>query len=196
MSSAREFVANELVPSLIEDAKELRIFNEADLQYWTAYHIFRDYVRKHPNTYLLNQPYIRIGKGRGATSARPDLVIADSKQGPITAIELKCFLEDADLKFTTIRDKVWEDIEALRKFKQRFDKSEYAFAIIMIDVTDIHLYNNLCKEFDREKESWMKHYLKVHLINMFCDEDGRKRTRYEDWAEGWLDRLDQFKGMT
>lgn len=186
MSSLREFVSKELVPSIVADAKALRIFNEADLQYRTAHHIDQKYVKRFSNIYLLNQPYIRIGKGPSTVSAKPDLVLVDTARKPITAFELKCFLENPSI--STVVNKVWEDIENLGKIKQRYPDTEYAFAIVLVDVADTVQYEQLVKEFKRQRESWMAHYLRIHLINMYCDENLRKRNRYDAWAELWLSR--------
>lgn len=183
MASLREFTANTLAPLLIEDARRHRIFNEADLQHRTAYHLYDRYVRHYENVYLLNQPYLQIGKGRGATSAKPDVVIAD-ENGPFSAFELKCFLEDP--RPTAIMSHVWSDIDQLRKFKQKYPASEYAFALVLVDVPDIDEFKALDRELRRDRERWMKHYLKRHVLNLYCNDSFRRRTRYDAWAEKWL----------
>ena len=116
MASLRDYVSNGLVPAITEDARKLRIFNEADLQFRVAYHLERGYVTRTPNLYLLNQPFIRIGTGRGAARAKPDIVIAD-EHGPLFAFELKCYFENAHQKLSTIVDSVLDDIDQLRKFR-------------------------------------------------------------------------------
>lgn len=190
MSSLREFVSKEVVPAIIKDAREFRIFNEADLQVRVA-HYLRKFVEQE-DLYLLNQPAIRIGRGRGVTNAKPDLVICEfnGSPNPIAAFELKCFLEDADIKVPNIQSKIWEDIDALKKFGQRFSKSEseYVFFIALLDIEDIDKYEKLVREFERYKEPWMKHYLRVHLINMRSE----IRRGYDNWANEWFDR--QLKG--
>lgn len=183
MASLREFTAKTLVPLVIDDARQHRIFNEADLQQRAAYHLYDGYVRQYNNVYLLNQPFIRIGKGRGASDAKPDIVIADDN-GPFAAFELKCFLEDARL--SAILDYVWSDIDQLRKFKQRYPQSDCAFAFVLVDVPDIDEFKALLRELQRDREPWMTHYLRRHIINLYCDENLRKRTRYDAWAEKWL----------
>lgn len=190
MSSIKEFVSKVLKPAIIKDAKEFRIFNEADLQTRVAYHLQKGYIRKYRNYYLLNQPTTRIGKGRGAAPARPDLVICEFNGGPnplaLAAFELKCYLEDADVKLPTIQSGILADIEALRKFDQRFAKSgnEYVFAIALLDIEDEEKFKELDKEFKRNREEWMNNFLKVHLINMRTE----IRRGYDQWAEQWLDR--------
>jgi hypothetical protein len=183
MSSLREFAANTLAPLLVEDARQHRIFNEADLQFRAAYHLYDGYVRRYNNLYLLNQPYLEIGKGRGAASAKPDIVIAD-EDGPFSALELKCFLYAA--RPTAIASQVWADIDQLRKFKQKYPESEYAFALVLVDAPDVDEFKALHRELHRDREQWMKHYLRRHVINLYCDENFRKRTRYDAWAEKWL----------
>lgn len=183
MASLREFAAKTLVPLLVEDARQYRIFNEADLQFRVAYHLHDGYMRHYSNLYLLNQPYLGIGKGRGSVSAKPDIVIAD-EEGPFSALELKCFLYDAHP--SSIATKVWADIDQLRKFKQKYPDSEYAFALVLVDVPDIAEFKELHRELHRDREGWMKHYLRRHVINLYCDENFRKRNRYDAWAEKWL----------
>lgn len=188
MSSLREFAAKTLVPLLVEDAREHRIFNEADLQHRAAYHLYDRYVRRFDNLYLLNQPYLQIGKGRGATSAKPDIVIAD-EDGPFSAFELKCFLQVSSI--TAVAGHVWSDIDQLRKFKQKYRESEYAFALVLVDVPDVAEFKALHRELHRDREPWMTHYLRRHVVNLYCDENYRKRTRYDARAEKWL-KLRQF----
>jgi hypothetical protein len=192
MQSLKQFVSKELVPRITDDARKFRILYEADLQYRTAYHLDQRYVSQFDNVYLLNQPYIRIGHGRGVTNAKPDIVIVDRKEGPFSALELKSYLEDADKKVPTICDNVWKDIKKLERFKHRYRNSEGAFAIVLVDVTDVSAYRALVKELHRVKEPWMAHYLRVEVINLFCDENFRQRTRYEQWAEEWTARRDQI----
>lgn len=188
MTSIREFVSKQLISNITDDVRDFRIFNEADLQYRAAYHLDRGYVSKSRDFYLLNQPYVRIGRGRGAAGAKPDIVIADLNDEPFSAFELKCYLEGADEKVSTISAQVWADIDQLRKFQQRYPRSEMAFAIVLVDIPEILAYETLVKDFNRNRESWMTHYLQVHVINIYCDENLRKRTRYEQWADQWLAR--------
>lgn len=159
MSSLCEFTSKTLVPLLVQDAREHRIFNEADLQHRAAYHLYDRYVRHYDNIYLLNQPSLQIGRGPGAISTKPDIVLADEK-GPFTAIELKCFLQDA--RPTAIAAYVWNDVDKLRRFKQRYPLSEYAFAIVVVDVPDVSQFKALHRELHRDRERWMAHYLKRH----------------------------------
>jgi hypothetical protein len=190
MSSIKEFVSKVLEPEIIKDAKEFRIFNEADLQARVATHLQKKYISEHRNLYLLNQPSIRIGKGRGAERARPDLVVCELNGTPnsstLAAFELKCYLADADVKVPIIQSSIEADIEALRKFRQRFFKSgnEYAFIIALLDIEDEEKFKGLDKEFKRNRVEWMKHFLKVHLINMRTE----IRRGYDQWADQWWDR--------
>lgn len=181
--SLREFTAKTLVPALVDDARRHLIFNEADLQHRTSYHLYRGYVRQYDNVYLLNQPTLRIGKGPGATTAKPDIVVAD-EDGPCSAFELKCFLGEMPVK--TIANYVWDDIDQLRKFKQKYSQSQHACALVVVDVPDVEEFKGLDRELRRDREPWMSHYLQRHIINLYCDENYRKRSRYEDWAEKWL----------
>ena len=187
MSSIKEFVSKVLEPEIIKDAKEFRIFNEADLQARVAAHLQKKYINKHRNLYLLNQPSIRIGKGRGTERAKPDLLVCefDGVLNPVAAFELKCYLEDADVKLPTIQSNIWADIDALRKFGQRFSKTgkEHVFVIALLYVTEEEKFKELDKEFRRNREEWMSHFLKVHLINIRT----QIRRNYDQWAAHWLD---------
>lgn len=190
MASLRDYVSNGLVPAITEDARKLRIFNEADLQFRVAYHLERGYVAHAPGLYLLNQPFIRIGAGRGAVRAKPDIVIAD-EQGPFFAFELKCYFENTHQKLSTIIDSVLDDIDQLRKFKLRFKGSQYGFALVMVDIPDVDAHRTLVSALPPRKEPWMAHFLKVHVVNLYCDENHRKRTRYEQWSDDWSARREQ-----
>ena len=190
--SLKQFVSKVLVPRITDDAKKFRILNEADLQYRAAYHLDRRYVSQYNDVYLVNQPYSWIGHGRGVKIAKPDIMIVDRREGPFSAFELKCYLEDADKKVPTICDNVWEDIKQLQRFKQRYrEKSECAFAIVLVDIPDESAHRVLVKELNRDKDPWMAHYLRVAVINLFCDENFRQRRGYKQWAEEWLDRRAQ-----
>ena len=186
MSSIREFVSKVLEPAIIKDAKEFRIFNEADLQACVASHLQRKYISNHRDLYLLNQPSTRIGKGRGVERAKPDLVVCEfnGEPNPVAAFELKCYLENSDKKLPAIQSNIWDDINALRKFGQRFSRAgtEYVFVIALLDVTDEDSFSELDNDFRKNREEWMKHFLKVHLINMRTE----IRRGYDQWAERWL----------
>ena len=116
--------------------------------------------------------------------AKPDIVIAGVDDGPLAAVELKCFLYDA--KPSTIPNLVWADIEYLGKFKQRYNDSLNAFAIVLVDIDDVEVYEDVRRELKRVKESWMTHYLQVHVVNLYCDENLRQRNGYVAWTERWL----------
>jgi hypothetical protein len=191
-TSIKQFVSKELVPRITQDARNFRIFYEADLQYRAAYHLDHRYVSGFNNVYLLNQPYTWIGRGRGVKNVKPDIVIVDRDEGPYTAFELKSYLEGADKKVPTIYDNVWKDIKKLKRFKDRYPNSEGAFAIVLVDVTDVSAYRTLVTELRRAKEPWMAHYLRVEVINLFCDNNFRTRTRYKLWAEEWTARREQI----
>lgn len=189
MNSIKRFVPEELIPRIEDDAKQLRILNEADLQYRVAHHLDQRYISSFSNVFLANQPYIRIGKGRSSADAKPDIVLSYTDDGPFCAFELKCYLENGDKKFSTIRDSVWADIGQLKKFKQTYgDDCEATFAIVLIDIEDKDTYKELMKEFQRDREQWMAHCLRVFVINCCWDSNFRKRPRYEQWSDRWLER--------
>jgi hypothetical protein len=180
MKSFREFIKNDLLDQLIADVRDLRIFNEADLQYRTAFHLDKEY---YPELFLTNQPTIPLGRTRGTVPAKPDIVIYHHKEGPKTAVELKCFLKYENPSFALVADSVWKDIDKLRKFKDRYEGSKNAFAIVLVNL-EKNLYEELQKEFSRaSREDWMNHYLFIHVLNVFCDENGRKRPWYKAWEK-------------
>lgn len=179
MKSFREFIKNELLKKLIDDVIDLRIFNEADLQYRAAVHLDKEYF---PELYLTNQPVIPIGLTRGTVAAKPDIVIYHHKEGPKTAVELKCFLKHENLSITQIANATWKDIDKLKKFKNRYEKSDNAFAIVLVNL-EKEPYEEIRREFSNAREEWMKHYLFIHVLNVYCDENGRKRQLYNKWVE-------------
>ena len=65
--------------------------------------------------------------------------------------------------------------------------SDYAFALVMVDVPDVDEFKELQHELNRDREPWMAHYLRRHIINLYCDENFRKRARYDAWADKWLE---------
>lgn len=183
MSSIKEFVAKTLCPALIEDARRHRIFNETDLQTRAAYHLHRGYIEKYTGTYLLNEPHIPIGKGRGTAKAKPDIMLCEFKDGPLpfAAIELKCYLDNADNKLPAIIRCLGEDIENLGKTSQRYQTLENVFSIALLDMQDKEEFEILNRDFQRKIEDWQKHFLKVHLINM----RSVIQRGYDTWAEEW-----------
>lgn len=179
MKSFRDFVREDLLRKLLDDVKDSRIFNEADLQYRAAYHLDREY---YPRLYLTNQPTISIGRARGTTTAKPDIVIYHDVDGPVTAFELKCFLKHDRAAISLIASHVWRDLEKLRKFKARYQYSKNAFAVVFLNVADGGAFRELRKELTA-REDWMSHYLFIHVVNVFCDDNGRKRPWYDRWQE-------------
>jgi len=170
----------------LDDIKEHRIFNEADMQYRAAVHIDKEC---YPDLYLTNQPVIPVGRGRGKYEARPDIVIFHPKKGPMAAIELKSFLYfDYDIK--SIIEAVWNDIEKLKRFKARYPESKNTFVVVCVNINDIDDFWEINGEFNGEKENWMKYYFYPHIINVFCDNNGRKRNWYNKWSEEWSDLKD------
>lgn len=185
VTSFREFVKNDLLRRLLDDVNDERIFNEADLQYRAAHHLDREYF---PKLFLANQPTIPIGRGRATAPAKPDIVLYHPDYGPQTAIELKCFLKHETPTFSVIADAVWRDADKLRKFRARYEDSRNAFAIALVDVNK-DLYLELRREFGATREEWMTHYLFVHVLNVFCDDNGRKR----NWYNNWKQKMNEWK---
>lgn len=183
MSSIREFTSKTLIPLLVEDARRHCIFNEADLQQRTAYHLYDRYIRKCANVRLLNQPYLRIGMGRGSVDAKPDIVLTDDDGHPFCAFELKCFLERRAI--SSIAKHVWGDISQLQRFKRKYGSTEYVFALVMVNLPDVNEFKLLRRELYRDKEPWMSHCLRLHMVNLYCDQNLRKRVRYDEWAARW-----------
>lgn len=180
MKSFREFIKSDLTNKLLGDVKGLRIFNEADMQYRAAVHLDKEYF---PDLYLTNQPTIPLGKTRGTIAAKPDIVIYHHKDGPKTAIELKCFLKYENPSVTQMADSVWKDVDKLQKFKSRYGNSKNAFAVVLVNL-EREPYEEIQGEFSRtNREDWMNHYLFIHVLNVFCDEKGRKRPWYNEWSK-------------
>jgi hypothetical protein len=172
MRSFRDFIRDSLLKKLIDDVKELRIFNEADLQYRAAVHLDKEY---YPDLFLTNQPVIPIGRARGTAAARPDIVLYHHKDGPMAAVELKCFLKHENLSVVQIAKAVWNDVDKLHKFKNRYQNSKSAFAIALVNL-EKEAFEEIQREFSRaSREDWMNHYLFSHVLNVYCDESGRKR---------------------
>lgn len=163
----------------MDDVKDRRIFNEADLQYRAAYHLDREYF---PDLYLTNQPTISIGRARGTITAKPDIVVYHDVKGPVTAFELKCFLKHDRAPVSFLVENVWRDLDKLRKFQARYPDSKNAFAIVFLNLADGSAFAELKRELTA-REEWMSHYLFIHILNVFCDENGRKRPWYNRWHE-------------
>jgi hypothetical protein len=192
MKSFREYAREILTEKLVEDVWDHKIFSEADMQYCAAFWLDKEYFSL--QYYLRNQPQIPIGKGRGTANAKPDIVIFSPKHGPVVAFELKCFIANPNLGIRQIADKIWEDIDNLYKFKQRYPESENVFAIAMVHL-DKQDFDELRKEFSRDKEEWMKHYLFTHIVNIVCNENGRKRNQYEVWYKEWKKWKEYFDDL-
>lgn len=182
MISFREIIKNDIVPKLLNDVRDYRIFNEADMQYRAAHHL--DKVC-YPDLFLTNQPVIPVGQRRGKTNVKPDIVVFHPKEKPVTAVELKCFIGNDSPRFSTVVDPVWQDIGKLQGFRKRYENSTNAFAVVLVNVEDRELFAGFQKEFSTDREEWMKHYLFIHLVNIYCDENGRKRRWYDDWRAEW-----------
>jgi len=178
VKSFRDFVKGTLLKKLLDDVKDRRIFNEADLQYRASHHLDKEY---YPDLYLTNQPSIPIGRHRGKVPAKPDIVLYDETKGPQVAMELKCFIKQENLSFSAIADAVWKDIDKLGKFCDRYRDSRNAFALVFVNVGK-ELYEELGREFS-PREEWMSHYLFIHVVNVLCDSEGRKRNWYNSWLE-------------
>lgn len=178
MGSIREFVSKKLEPSILRDAKKHLIFNETDLHVRTAHHIQNQFIVRQPGLYLLNEPSMRIGTGRGTISAKPDIVICDGS-GPLAAFELKCHLDSADQKVASIAAGIQQDIDVLKKLGDRFEV-EYVFAIVLLNITDPDIARDIDRYFASGREPWMKHHFRLHLINL----RGRIRS-YSEWADRW-----------
>ncbi len=190
MRSFRDFIRDTILKKLIDDVKDLRIFNEADLQYRAAVHFDKEY---YPDLYLTNQPVIPLGRARGTVAAKPDIVIYHHKDGPKTAVELKCFLKYENRSVVHIADTVWKDVDKLRKFRNRYENSKSAFAIVLVNL-EKEPYEEIQREFSRANlEDWMNHYLFIHVLNVYCDESGRKRPWYNEWAEDMNEWKQYFK---
>jgi hypothetical protein len=178
MSSIREFVTKKLEPMILKDAKEIRIFNEADLQMRTAHHILRKFIADDTNCILRNQPSMRVGRGRGTISVKPDILICDGK-GPLAAFELKCHLDGADQKIPSIMSGIAADIDVLRRLSQRF-AVEYVFSIVLLNIADPNAFEELERNFTRAREPWMSHQFRLHLI------DFRRTIRsFDEWEKRW-----------
>lgn len=191
MKSFRDFVRDDLREKLLIDVKDRRIFNEADLQYRAALHLDKEY---YPDLYITNQPNIPIGKTRATTPAKPDIVIWHDADGPRTAVELKCFLKYDNVSLTFVIDSVWKDVDKLQKFRSRYQDSKNAFALVFVNVGK-DAYLDLQREFSRiAREDWMSHYLFIHVVNVFCDESGRKRHWYNEWHEEMVQWKHYFAG--
>ena len=184
MMSFREFVKNKLLKKLVEDIKNFRIFNEADLQYRVAHHLDKKYFKEY---WLLNQPKMPVGKKSGRRNRRPDIVLFNKDCSPVAAFELKCFIDKGE--HSVVRRSL-KDIEKLKKFGERYLESKNAFAIILVRMDDKDLYTSVQKEFRKDKEDWMKHYLKVHVINVCRNVKGRK---YKWYKAQWLKEYEEWK---
>ena len=138
MASFREIIKNNIVPKLLNDVRDYRIFNEADMQYRAAHHL--DKVCYPADLFLTNQPVIPVGRRRGKTNVKPDIVVFHPKAGPVTAVELKCFIGNDSPRFSTVVKPVWQDIVKLREFHKRYENSTNAFAIVLVNVGDMGLF--------------------------------------------------------
>ncbi len=189
MLSFREIIKNEVLAKLLEDARDFHIFNEADMQSRIALHLHK-HCRS--SLYLRNQPYMPVGQRRGKKPAKPDLVI-EHKDGPVAAIELKCFLDCDTRSPAAMAEQIWRDIEKLGDFRARYARSRNAFAIALVNVADADRFAEFQQAFARHRrEPWMSHYLCVHLLNIYCDESGRKRRWYDEWQSGWRELQGSF----
>lgn len=193
MASFRETIKNNIIPKLLVDVEQYRIFNEADMQYRAAHHLDK---ACYPELYLTNQPVIPVGQRRGKTNVKPDIVVFHPEKGPVTALELKCFIGNDNPRFSTIVKPVWQDIEKLHDFRRRYEMSSTnAFAIVLVNVEDRELFAEFQKEFRSKREEWMSHYLFIHLVNVYCDDNGRKRRWYDKWREEWRNWQKHFSGL-
>ena len=192
MYSFRETI-KDIVPKLLEDVQDYRIFNEADMQYRAAHHL--DKICYPADLFLTNQPVIPVGQRRGKTKVKPDIVVFDHKEKPVIAVELKCFIGNVRPRFSTVVDPVWRDIGKLREFRKRYKNSTNAFAIVLVNVEDKELFAQFQKEFSTDREEWMKHYLFIHLANIYCDENGRKRRWHDDWRDKWYNWQKNFSDL-
>ncbi len=135
-----------------------------------------------------------MGRGRGKFDARPDIVVFHPEKGSVNAIELKCFLS-TEYNLNEIIESVWNDIDKLKRFKRRYPDSKNAFAIVCVNESDQDDYWELDREFRDEKEDWMKYYFYPHVVNVYCNEDGRKRNWYKNWIEEWTDLREYFSDL-
>jgi hypothetical protein len=183
--SYRDLIKQDLVEKLLADVKKHKIINEADLQCRAACHLDK---MLHSGHRLTNQPNIPVGIRRAKDYVKPDIVIYDKDDGPLTAVELKCFL-DRSCNFNQIADQVWKDAEKLRKFRTRYGGSKNAHALVFVNA-EREDYFALKSEF-RAKEEWMSHYFFFTVVNVFCHDDGRQRHGYNKWA----DEMEQWKRL-
>lgn len=183
MLSFREIIRNEVLDKLLEDVRDLHIFNEADMQSRLALHLHRYCQSK---LYLRNQPFMPVGQRRGKRWTKPDVVVFNEEASPIAAVELKCFLDKDARACATMEEHIWRDIDKLRDFRTRYDQSKNAFAIALVNIADANQHVEFQQAFARPtREPWMSHYLYVHVVNVYCDENGRKRRWYDGWHHEW-----------
>lgn len=178
MGSIRTFATDQLIPAIIKDAKAHLIFNERDLHIRTALHLSK--YAKGVRAFVLNEPFMRIGQGRGTTNAKPDIVVCD-RDGPLAAFELKCHLDSPDTRGPAIEAGILADIANLKKFQQCYDV-EYVFAVVLLDFEDREKFERIERVLLSHKEPWMKHRFKLILLNM------RRHIRgYSNWSQEWLE---------
>ena len=184
MKSPRDFVRDKLPQKLHNDILDFRIFNEADFQYRTAFHLDKEYFQ---NYWLRNQPRIQVGLTSGTQDVKPDIVLFNDKGKPVIALELKCFIDSVNPSPEAIVEKVRHDIEKLKRFQKRHSVSEYTFAIIVVRIEDRELHKEVRRAIEKiiRDEEWTKHYFFHHIINTCYTDDDRKRPRYNEWLEQW-----------
>ena len=184
MKSPRDFVRDKLPQKLHNDILDFRIFNEADLQYRTAFHLDKEYFQ---NYWLRNQPRIQVGLTSGTQDVKPDIILFDHKGKPVIALELKCFIDSVNPSPEAIVEKVRHDIEKLKRFQKRHSESKYTFAIIVVRIEDRELHKEVRRAIEKiiRDEEWTKHYFFHHIINTCYTDDDRKRPRYNEWLEQW-----------
>lgn len=179
MSSLREIVKAEVLPRLLDDVRDCAIFNEADMQACTAKHLAR---HGDPNILVRNQPSFPVGQGRGKINAKPDIVVFN-KSGPLAAFELKCFLDCSGAGLGALSQRLELDIEKLRRFQARYPSSSNAFSIAIVNLESRQDVEALQPDYQR----WMSHYMFPYVVNVYCDDTGRKRRWYEDWRTRWVE---------
>lgn len=175
----------DLVPAVIRDVFSYRIFGEADLQARTAQHLSK-FCDK--SLYVLNTPRLGVGMGCGSKTAKPDIAILDERVGLVAGFELKCFLDE---KYPThIEEQIRHDISALKSFGDRYGQAEYVFAFGLVNMPDPDAFCGMRKRLQKKDELWKKGFLRVEVVNVACNDVGRKRPQYERWLRRWQELKD------